>query len=82
MSSPDVLRVRAKVQLIPSDELEALEPAWVRRCWSMAAARLRDLQACLHHEEQQRVDNLGDIRLFVEAAALGSLSAAGRIVDR
>jgi 2-methylcitrate dehydratase PrpD len=27
MSDPDVLRVRAKVQLIPSDELEALEPA-------------------------------------------------------
>jgi 2-methylcitrate dehydratase PrpD len=27
MSHPDMLRVRAKVQLIPSDELEALEPA-------------------------------------------------------
>ncbi|WP_233860325.1 MmgE/PrpD family protein [Paraburkholderia sp. HD33-4] len=27
MSDPDVLRVRAKVKLIPSDELEALEPA-------------------------------------------------------
>ncbi|BCG04365.1 hypothetical protein PPGU19_089330 (plasmid) [Paraburkholderia sp. PGU19] len=27
MSRPDVLRVRAKVQLVPSDELEALEPA-------------------------------------------------------
>lgn len=27
MADPDVLRVRAKVQLIPSDELEALEPA-------------------------------------------------------
>ncbi|MGF6641394.1 MmgE/PrpD family protein [Paraburkholderia sp. MM6662-R1] len=27
MSHPDVLRVRAKVELIPSDELEALEPA-------------------------------------------------------
>ena len=27
MSNPDVLKVRAKVQLIPSDELEALEPA-------------------------------------------------------
>jgi DNA-binding transcriptional LysR family regulator len=28
-----------------------------------------------------RVDNLGDIRLFVEAAALGSLTAAGRKLD-
>jgi len=27
MSNPDVLRIRAKVQLVPSDELEALEPA-------------------------------------------------------
>ena len=27
MSDPEVLRVRAKVELIPSDELEALEPA-------------------------------------------------------
>jgi hypothetical protein len=27
MSHPDVLRVRAEVELIPSDELDALEPA-------------------------------------------------------
>jgi DNA-binding transcriptional LysR family regulator len=33
------------------------------------------------NKEQQHVDNLGDIRLFVEAAALGSLSAAGRKLD-
>jgi DNA-binding transcriptional LysR family regulator len=31
--------------------------------------------------ERQRVDNLGDIRLFVEAAALGSLTAAGRKLE-